>query len=383
LKQKILFFSDWYYPGYKAGGPIKSVTNLSIALSNQFDIYVFTRDRDLNENKSFENIQSNVWVRPFQHNDIKVYYCSNNNLVKNTIDTIVREIQPQSIYLNHLWSVRFVLQPLFLCITTFKNINIILCPRGALFASALHYKNTFIKKRILLGVMKFYNVEKKINFHATTNQEKNTITKYLKNAKVTIANNLPDLIQQPLQIIEKKPNEISIVFIARIVEIKNLLLLLQAIQKLKGNVQLTIAGPIEDNNYWESCKNIISTLPSNIQVNYIGEILPNQVAKLIEQNHLYCLPTKGENFGHSIFEAFMVGRPVLISNKTPWDNLYEKKAGWDVDISNTNALSTSIKEAMEWDQDNFAIFCNGSWKVANEYINNPNLVTPYYELFNL
>ncbi len=383
MKQKILFFTDWYFPGYKAGGPIKSVTNLSIALSNQFDIFVFTSDTDLNETIAYKNIESDKWVSPIENCSIKVYYCSNKNLTKSIINNIIIDINPSSVYLNHLWSIRFVLQPLFLCLKKFKNIKVILCPRGALFPSALHYKNTFIKKRILLFVLKLYKIQKKIQFHATTNQEKLTITTYFKNAEVRIANNLPDLIQQPLKSIEKKINEVSIVFIARIVEIKNLLLLLEALQNLKGEIKLTIAGPIEDDNYWDSCKKIINNSSNNIQINYIGEILPEQVAKLIEQHHLYCLPTKGENFGHSIFEAFMVGRPVLISNKTPWINLFEKNAGWDAGILNANEFNNCIKIALDWNQEEYDIFCYGSWKIANDYINNPNLISPYFELFDL
>jgi hypothetical protein len=96
------------------------------------------------------------------------------------------------------------------------------------------------------------------------------------------------------------------------------------LQNLTSNIALTIAGPTEDKNYWEECLTLIKTFSPNIQVNYVGEITPTQVMPLIKEHHLYCLPTQGENFGHSIFESFMIGCPVLISNKTPWLNLNEK-----------------------------------------------------------
>ena len=30
------------------------------------------------------------------------------------------------------------------------------------------------------------------------------------------------------------------------------------------------------------------------------------------------MPTRGENFGHAIFESLQVGTPVLLSDQTPW-----------------------------------------------------------------
>ena len=380
-RQKLLLFSDWFYPGYKAGGPIKSVTNLSIALQKEIDVFVFTADTDLNETQSYSNIQSNIWTKPIAGSDVQVYYCSKANLNKRTIVKIIDEINPASIYLNHIWSFWFVLQPLFICWLRFKEIKIVQCPRGALFESALHYQKTYLKKRIVMFIIKTLGIHNKIHFHATTLQEKITIEKYFGNVKISIANNLPDLQQPALSTIEKKQGELKLVFIARIVDIKNLKLLLQNLQHTTQNIFLTIAGPAEDKNYWEECKLIIETFPQNIQVNYVGEITPSQVMPLIKEHHLYCLPTQGENFGHSIFESFMIGRPVLISNKTPWLSLNEKKAGWEVDIVQKNSFVPFIDEAAKWQQHTFNDYCDGAWHVANEYINNPKLVSTYYPMF--
>jgi glycosyltransferase involved in cell wall biosynthesis len=378
---KLLLFSDWFYPGYKAGGPIKSVTNLSIALQQDFDVYLFTADTDLNETTPYPNIKSNTWVKPIQGSNVQVFYCSKDYLNRTTIKAIIKEVNPTSIYLNHLWSYWFVLQPLFICWLQFKKIKIVLCPRGALFESALHYLKTYPKKRVLIAILKSLRIHKKIHFHATTPQEKETIEKYFSDVKISIANNLPDLHQPTLSTIEKKQGELKLVFIARIVDIKNLKLLLQNLQKVTSNIALTIAGPSEDKNYWEDCKSIMSKFLPNIQVNYVGEIAPSQVMPLIKEHHLYCLPTQGENFGHSIFESFMIGRPVLISNKTPWLNLNEKNAGWEVDIIQSNSFVPFLEEAANWQQQTFDEYCKGAWLVANEYINNPKLVSTYYPMF--
>ena len=196
-----------------------------------------------------------------------------------------------------------------------------------------------------------------------------------------MANNLPDIHQPKISFVTKQINILRIIYIARILDIKNLKFLLTNLKQITSSIELTIAGPIEDENYWASCKNIIDVLPSNIQVKYIGEIQPKDIIPLIQQHHLYCLPTKGENFGHSIFEAFVAGRPVLISTKTPWLNLQYSNTGWDVDIENDNALIEPIKKALAWSQDEFNTYCKASWQLANEYINNPQLTNGSNELF--
>ena len=381
-KKKILIFSDWFYPGYRAGGPIKSVTNLSLALQKQYDVYVFTADTDINEKDPYRNVEANTWVKPFVNSDVKVYYCSKSNLSTECINNILGEVLPAYVYLNHMWSFWFVLQPLFICWLRFKQINIVLCPRGALFESAIHYLNTNIKKRILLVFVKLLRIHKRIIFHATSEQEKFTIQKYFGLVNIKRANNLPDIHQNQIIPIVKIKGKLKLVFIARIVEIKNLKLLLDNLLLVKSIVDVTIAGPIGDNTYWNSCLNIIEQMPKNITIKYIGEITPIEILPLLQKNHLYCLPSQGENFGHSIFESFLIGRPVLISDQTPWLDLNNKNAGWDINLNQINPLFPFIEKSSNWNQEHFNLLCEGAWSIAHEYISNPNLISDYNHLFN-
>ena len=381
-KKKLLIFSDWFYPGYRAGGPIKSVTNLTLALERLYDVYVFTADTDINEKEPYISVESDTWLKPFTNLSVQVYYCSKRNLSIKCINTIISEVAPANVYLNHMWSFWFVLQPLFICCLKFKEINIVLCPRGALFESAIHYLKTYTKKRILLAFIQLFRIHKRILFHATSEQEKLTILKYFGDVNIKIAHNLPDLYQPEFSSIDKVMGELKLVFIARIVEIKNLKLLLDNLLLVKSDIDVTIAGPIGDNIYWASCLSVIEQMPDNIRITYIGEITPSEILPLLQKNHMYCLPTQGENFGHSIFESFMTGRPVLISDQTPWLDLHNKKAGWEIDLNNKNALVPFIEKAANWQQKQFDIYAKGAWTVAHDYINNPTLISDYNQLFN-
>ena len=380
--KKVLIFSDWYYPGYKAGGPIKSLINLSLALQQQFDVYVFTADTDINEYVPYTSVEADTWVKPFTNSNVQVYYCSKSNLCSKSINTIISDVAPASVYLNHMWSFWFVLQPLFICWIKFKQIKIVLCPRGALFESAIHYLNTYLKKRILLTIIQILGIHKHLIFHATSVQEKLTIQNYFGMVNIKMANNLPDLHQPKFIPIPKIKGELKLTFIARIVEIKNLKLLLDNLLFVKSAIDVTIAGPIGDNKYWSSCLSVIEQMPGNITITYIGEITPNEILPLIQKNHLYCLPTQGENFGHSIFESFMTGRPVLISDQTPWLDLQNKNAGWDINLNVNKPLVPFIEQAANWDQEQFNLLCQGAWSIAYEYMNNPNLISDYNQIFN-
>ena len=99
---------------------------------------------------------------------------------------------------------------------------------------------------------------------------------------------------------------------------KNIEFLLNILMRVKVKVFLGIYGPIGDESYWNICKTLILKLPNNIIVKYFGDVHPSNVSKTFTQYDVMILPTRGENFGHVIFESLSSGTPVLISDKTPW-----------------------------------------------------------------
>ena len=61
MMARVLVTIGSYLPGYKAGGPIRSVANLIDALGNDFEFHVVTSDRDLGEEKPYDNIIRGLW----------------------------------------------------------------------------------------------------------------------------------------------------------------------------------------------------------------------------------------------------------------------------------------------------------------------------------
>lgn len=378
-RKTVLVLVDWFKPGYKAGGPIRSCTNFAYALKNSFDIRVLTSDTDHGEQYPYENIIPNKWITNLGP-DIQVYYACKATLTLNQLKREIINANADYVYLNHLFSPKFVLFPLWLKFTGQLKSKIVLCPRGALYDSALAVKPA--KKKPFIALFRTLRIHKMITFHATNEREKNAILAYFPGSHVIIADNLPESDQPEFVNCIKEPGILKCIFISRIVPIKNLLFLLQVLQKVKSRVILTVAGPIEDPEYWNDCEKTIQSLPAHIQVNYVGAINNDEVKKIIPAHHLFILPTQGENFGHSIFEAFLTGRPVLISDQTPWQQLSNKKAGWDIPLNEPEKFTQAIDEMAAWEQHQFDDWAYGAWKFARLFIENPALKKQYINLFS-
>jgi hypothetical protein len=94
------------------------------------------------------------------------------------------------------------------------------------------------------------------------------------------------------------------------------------------------------------------------------------------------LLSRGENFGHAIYESLSVGRPVINSTFTPWNNLTEQKAGVNVDISSIDDCRRGIEYFHGLDQEVYNTYCNGAHNVANNFFYALDSFKKYPELFS-
>jgi glycosyltransferase involved in cell wall biosynthesis len=378
MKKKILVLVDWFTPGYKAGGPIQSCVNFAFSLKGEFDIYVLTTDTDHGETIPYEGIVTGQWLTNL-HPDFKVKYLPKATLRAGQIKKEIQELNADFIYLNHLFSPLFVVYPLWLKYRGQFKSKVVLCPRGALYDSALSVKPW--KKRPFLKLFRNLGFHRWITFHATNPREETAIQRFFPGSTVLIADNLPNSNQPFFQSCPKQPGSVKSVFIARIVPIKNLLFFLTVLEKINLAVELSIIGPDEDKEYWSLCKQKITQLPDNIKVTYLGPRRNAELMTILREHHLFVLPTTGENFGHSIFEALLAGRPVLISDQTPWLNLPARQAGWDLSLGDPAAFARVIEEVGQWDQARFDQWGRAAWSYAHHFINNPELQSQYLKLF--
>lgn len=382
-KKKILIFIEWYLPGYKAGGPIKSISALVSHLQDEYDFFIITTDTDLGEENPYSSVSPDKWIKI--NDSVQIYYFSNKTLNWKNLLTVARSIKSDVLYLNSYFSLYFSIFPLLYKWLGELKTPVIIAPRGMLGAGALEIKS--IKKRLFIFISKVSGWHKDVRWHATSKQEYDEIVAiYGKNTKVTIAPNLQyKLSGQPIKTTAKKQGELKLFFLSRISEKKNLLFALDILAQLKigeHKIEFDIIGPIEDKVYWDECQKKIIHLNNSIKVNYIGAIRNEAIPAQLTSNHFLFLPTRNENYGHVIVESLINGKPVIISDQTPWKDMEQKKAGWDISLEKPQDFITTLERCIQMNQEEYNNWSIGAYEYAISFINNKNVIEDNRKLFS-
>lgn len=379
-KRKVLVVCDWYEPGYKAGGPIQSCKNIAATLQYDIDFYILTSDRDLGETQSYKSIETNKWVK-HKHNE-NVFYASPGYLKLPVLKKIIKDIAPDVVYFNSMFSKNYTIRPLFVLRSMKYAGKIILAPRGMLHQGAMAKKS--LKKQVFLSFFQTSGIKSKIIFHATDAQEKVDILKYFKKGtRVELLENIPNTDNDNI-VRKKEKGTLKMVFISRIHPKKNLDYLLKVLANIesKGRINLDVYGTHDDTQYLEQCRVFARSLPDNISVNFFEPIPHREIFPTLHKYHLFALPTLGENFGHAIFEALSSGCPVLISDQTPWRNLETVNAGWDIPLHNKSEFKTIIEDLIAMDGEEYEAKSKGALDFASNFVKNTLLKEKYFALFS-
>lgn len=375
-KKRILFFIDWYYPAFKAGGPISSVRNLCLQLKNECEVLVVTSDRDLGDNKPIPNIPVNEITNV---EGINVIYLSPDQISADRFHQIRLDFNPDVIHLNSLFSTNFTLLPL----RVFKkdSAKIIISPRGMFGAASLKIKP--LKKKLFFIYAKLTSLFKRIIWHATSDLEAKEIKSIFGNdIKIRIANNVPYLPEHKMTPPIKVPGNLSLLSVGRLAPIKNFDFLLETLKNVKSNISLNIVGPSEDEGYAENCLSLAKQLPSNITVDFLGGMAPVDIGTMYGTSHVFITASKNENFGHSIVEALGAGRPIIVSDQTPWHDLGAKGVGYDLPLD-MEKFANKIEYFASLAQEEYNEYCNNARLLAVEVANPERILANYESLYNL
>lgn len=379
--KKILILAGYYTPSVKGGGPIQSIQNLVNNLSGKYEFYIVANDRDLGDKSPFENIETDVWIDKTIE---KIYYTNYKNMNLSKLRKVINVSEDFDVlYLNSFFNFRVSIVPILLNKIKVLNINkVIVAPRGNLSIGALTSKNW--KKTFYIKLSIFFKLYKGVVWHATAKEEKKEIKSFFgENSEVTIANNLTSNYSDLNFNLYKNKDKgyLDLVFISRIHPKKHLLFALNLLNEIEGIINFNIYGPIEDEKYWNECKVVIKSLPSNININYQGILNHNQVINVFQNHHVFLFPTLGENFGHVISEALMGGCLLIISDQTPWRNLENEKIGWDIELNNKIKFVHSIQECVDMDETEYNRLSVNAFKYGKKKANISENIISYEHLF--
>jgi glycosyltransferase involved in cell wall biosynthesis len=375
--RRVLMLIPHYLPGYRAGGPVRSIEGVVDQLGDEFNFYIMCKDRDLGDTHPYVNLPQKTWVKVGR---ARVCYAADGEFPLLTLFKVIRDVRPHVIYLNSLYSVGYSILPLLARRVILSSLAIVLAPRGGLCPGAIGLKSK--KKKLFIAAAKMIRLFKGVLWQASSDEEARDIRRQMGNVSIAIAANLvatPPVAVRPS--IPKYPGSAKLVFLSRISPKKNLLGALELLRHIEGDISLTIAGPIEDHRYWSKCEAQIRTLPKNISVETVGPVPFQETRDLLAVHHLLLFPTFSENYGHVIAEALSVGTPVLTSDQTPWRNLQSYGAGWDFPLSEAVLMQRALQSLVDLDEEGFRLLAEAAIRLATERINDTSSVAANRRLF--
>jgi glycosyltransferase involved in cell wall biosynthesis len=378
-KKTVLIFIKHFLPGYKFGGPLRTVVNTIERLSPYYDFKIVTSDHDLGETATYAGITPNEWTVLNGHSIYYIQGAWNFKVLKQ----IIRDSGCDVIYLNGVLDFDASIRVLLLRRLNQFNIPVVVGARGELSPGALSIKKR--KKQLYLGAAKVSGLFKGLTFQATSAFEKTDISKAIgSKTKISVVSDLAQYIPDDVTVEGKTKHKgkVKLVFISRLSPKKNLLFNINMLKGIKGEVEFDIYGPIEDAQYWQTCEQAIAEVVNDsVSINYRGSLSNSQVYEVLRQYHFFYFLTLSENFGHVIYEAFASGCPPIISDQTPWRSLEQKKAGWDIALNDEQTIRNVLQRCVDMDNEEYNIMSQRAFDVARDFCNNAEVLEDNVRLF--
>lgn len=373
--KKLLIMASLFWPQKNSGGPPISIMNLVQSVKERFDIYIISKNHEINDDRPLEGIVSG-WNQ-FEFG--KAYYTSKDEHTFKNISRLIEDVEPDVIYQNSFFSIDDLL-PVLIYKKKHKNVKIIVAPRGEFYPERFQIGK--LKKTVYGKLFQYSGLLKDVYFQGTGAEECMQEKEFLGISDDHLMNiqNISLPVKELHSSIEKKPNELKLVYIARVHPTKNTLKAIEWLGGLSGYIQYDIYGSIENKMYWKQCQEAIAKLPQNITVRYMGVIDHDQVASTIAGYHAYYMPTNGENFGHSIVEAMIMGKPVIISDQTPWTDV-NGNGGYAIPLNDEKAFIAKLKELVEMNEDIYSVLSKQIENYIKDKLNVDDIIHQYIMAF--
>lgn len=346
INPRVLALAPHFLPGFKAGGPIRSLANLFESLGDQFDFRLVTGDRDLGDRDPYQFSESAQWQR--QPGVQVKYVCAVDGRRFSAVRKAILECDYDLIYINSFFSDAFSVYPIWLMkLGLIKPAPLLIAPRGEFSNAALAQKS--LKKTLYRKFSLGFGAYTSVFWQASSEFEAADVVKVtgMPANRIFIASDLPTRVTT--ESTEAKAHgcatdRFRIIFLARISPIKNLDFCLKTLAQTQSSIVFDIYGPIEDEEYFAACALLINSLPKNVEARYVGPIEYSNVSRKLRDYDLLFFPSQGENYGHVIAEALSVGTEVLTSDKTPWRNLNRRGLGRDYPLGQRSNFVSFIEE---------------------------------------
>lgn len=353
MRKKTLIVNPRYYPGFRSGGPQQTVMNVAEAFGDRYDLYVLTQNCDLGDDTPYPQVPIRVWVPVGR---AKVKYLPPAEYGFRALEREYRQFE--RILTCGLLDKNSVL---LLAIHAFhrrENRELTVAPMGVFSPGALGSKA--LKKQIFLKTYRFLGFFRHITWAFTSQAEREYAVRALGEravARYVIAEDLPRRVdfaasRRALGDYRKEPGTLRAVFLSRISPMKNLDYCAKILAApWDGRIEFDVYGAAEDEAYLARCRAALRETPDNVIVRFRGPVRPENVVETLREYDLFFLPTRGENFGHAIYEALAAGCVPLISDRTPWNGIGAAGCGYALPLEGEEAFREVIRRFLAGDRE--------------------------------
>lgn len=366
-RKKILCFTSYYLPGFKSGGPLRSLLHMQEWLGDEYEFGIVSRNRDLGERAPYQDLATCTWhaVR-----GASVWYLPAPQWRPGPILRAIREYGPDALYFHSSVDFSLTIVPLLLRRLGFipRRIPVLVAPRGEYSPGARAIKEG--RKKAFFRAARLIGLYGGVTWHATKDEEEAQVRSlWGRDVDVIVAPNLPS--KSPAGTLPARPAKqagaLRLVFLSRISRMKNLHGALALLRDVAAPVTLDIYGPREDPAYWQECEALLARLPPNVDARYRGGLAPDEVIPTLATYDAFLLPSLGENFGHVIHEALLAGCPVILSDRTPWRHLAESRVGFDIPLDRPEAFRSAIERLAAMDEREHRSWCDNARAYGARY----------------
>lgn len=364
----VLFLNPYYYPGFRSGGPQQTLTNIVDAFGGEENIYILTQNKDLGEEEPYDGIPVGEWLNV---GTAHVKYLPRKEYLSRGIKEAYQQFD--TVFTCGLFEKNTVVVLLVHRLSGRSGKKLYVAPMGVFSEAALAGKT--VKKHAFLYIYKFLGMFKNITWSFTSELEKQDAQRVLGERTVhnyIIAEDIPKKVdvhetQKYLDAYKKEKNKLKIIFLSRISPKKNLSLCLEILNyAFEGQIDFDIYGTLQHKDYWSKCEELMKSLPDNVLARYCGPVRPEDVVRTFSKYDVFLFPTKGENYGHVIYEAAAAGCVPIISDQTPWTGLERIGAGGVYPLDDIDDFRREIQRIIRLDGDAFKACRNNALEFAKE-----------------
>jgi glycosyltransferase involved in cell wall biosynthesis len=211
-----------------------------------------------------------------------------------------------------------------------SKIPLVNSPRGTFSDKALSRSKW--KKRIVSLFGQKAALNNTSCFHVTSSHEVSDTNKVKPNTPIAQIPNGID-VPQLASITSLNLKRKKLLFLGRLHQIKGIENLIEAWGQLEAlfpdwDCEIVGVGKLD---YVESLKSIIVSMGLD-RIRISDAVYGEEKVKKFQEADLYVLPSFSENFGMTVAESLVNNTPVITTDRTPWQKLDIKNAGWCIGV---------------------------------------------------